>query len=324
MRRFLALFAMFVYCLVQAGCKEAPRMLSDAFPKENISSVRIFFRSLGENSSCLLEGGSTQCESLLNALYACMPAETLPEEYAPELRCSHRIVLSSADGDMTLYFDETLGMYFYATLISPQKDEAVLTYRAFAAPLGQEIASYQALASVPFRAADEPPLEIDALLRADVDPEELEKPGTEVEHETFDYAYTGDKPLYSLLTYQDKVPGLANGYLLVVAASGMKPTEGYEINIASIEENDHYYIVRVTNDAPVEGADVSDLPTYPVSAAKVDARRMMEKKIVAFVNEKGEILSLMRVSPEFLAALPSNMPPLTTPEPYEGDSPDAD
>jgi hypothetical protein len=303
---------------VSAGCAAKQTTLEDAFPREGVSDARVYFVSM-EGYVTHLERGGREYNALLDALYGAPPAEQLPESYSPELQCTHRVVLSSEAGDLTLYYDDELGTFFHAGYVKTKREGDIKTYYAFAAQMADEMNAFAAIASVPAKPVDEPPLAIDPLLRADVDLQELVKPGQAIDYETFTYAYQEDTPLYAVLTHEDQVPGLQNGYLLFVAASGMKPTDGYLIDIGSIEENDSYYVVKVWHDAPVEGAEVSDQPTYPAVAVKVDARRVMAKKIVVFINEKDEILSLTRISRDFLDNLPTPMPPLATPEPYEGD-----
>lgn len=320
LQKSLALLCLIACAAALSACQEKPPILQEIFPRENVVGAKILFRGVDEGATCTFEKGSPELTSLLNALYGCQPAEAPLDAYSPELRSTHRIVLATEQGTLTIYYDEHQKHYFFPSYVGDTTDASVMTYQAFAATLTNEMAAYREVASVPFQPTEEPALEIDAVLRADIDLAELDKPGEAIDYQHFDYSYDGDKPVYAIYTYRDRVAGLDNGYLLFVAAWGQKPTGGYIIDISSIEENDSYYIVRVWHDTPVEGAEVSDQPTQPVSAAMVDARRVTNRKTIVFVNEGGEILGLYRIDREFLDELPSDMPPLSTPDPYEGDT----
>ena len=322
LRKVFALFCLVLFLLPFSACGNKTETLETALPRENVTSAKVLFRSLEDTPSCTFEKGSPELTSLLNALYSCQPAERALEGYSPELRSTHRVVLSSAAGSLTLYYDEQEKLYSFATYANRQKDDPIMTYKLFAATLTNEMNAYRAMASVPFLPVEEPPLEIDAALRADIAMDELKKEGTLIDFQHFNYNHADEKPLYSVMTYRDRVAGLENGYLLFVAAWGQKPTGGYIIDISSIEENDSYYVVHVWHDTPVEGADVSEQETQPVSAALVDARNMKNPKIIVFVSEQDEILGLYRIDREFLNELPADMPQLATPDPYEGDTQD--
>lgn len=316
LRKTIALVMVLIVALPLAACGQQDVLLQDVFPKEGVTGAQVEYYAEGEGIVATLETGSAEFSSLLNALYDCAPAQKLPESYSPELRGTHRIVLSSQAGSLTLYYDDLNRLLFYASFLGSRDDNPVRTYQAYAATLTNEMNAYRALATEPPRQEEDAVSVDDAALQVDIVAEEIERPGEPIAFQMFDYPYTEETPLYSVLTYRDQIAGLNNGYLLLVAAWGMKPTDGYIIDVASVEENDSYYIVRVTHDEPVEGAELSEEITHPVSAVLADARTMTEPKIIVFVDEGGEILALYRLDQDFLDELPDNMPAMATPDPY--------
>lgn len=318
MRKTSRVLIVLLSLVLLAGCRAAPVELGQIFSEESVRGIRIFYRSLQSDAFCSLDGQTADFSALLERIYQAPVSKTESTAYSPELNASHRVVLAGVS-ELTLYYDETRKLISVPSLRVGKDKQPIRTYLQYAADISDLLDPLEATAAVPFEPTEEPPLSIDALLRAEIIQEELVKPGEAIDYEIFDYVHEKDAPLYSVLTYKEGIAGLENGYLLAVAGWGSRPSSGFEIDISLIEENESYYLVHVTHDSPVEGMAVENTATYPTAAALIDARRMDKNKIVVFLSEKDEILSLQRLDRTFFAELPADMPPLPDPEDMDGD-----
>lgn len=307
------LAAMLLMLPAMAGCDKKEVLLEDLFPQNLITRTQIAYMDKSNNASRTVESSDADFAQLISAIYSAPAAKAQEGSYSPELRASHRITLYGAH-PVVVYYDAADKRLSVPSYRDSQEENKVRTYLMYEVDIAAILDHLEADAVVPVEPTDEPPVPMDDLLRAEIVAEDLEQEGEPLEYEVFNYPVKLEEPLYTVQTHLDDIPGLENGYVLVVAAWGKKPTEGYIIDFVSIEENDAYYKVIVHQDTELEAAQTE---SWPAAAALIDARRMSADKPVVFLMENMDLITAMKIDRSFFDQLPTDMPPLATPEPYD-------
>lgn len=306
--------------MVLPGCAKETVALDSLFPRDNIHGVQITFRMDTWDLEYQMDAANSIFADFISAVYSAPPVQERLAAYSPELSATHVITLMAQSSTVTVYFDQSNNLISIPAKRTDGSGEAVRTYHQFTANLGGMLAMLETTALEEEKNRQTPaPVVDEGLLHIQIDESELENVGEEILSEHFTYERAQQDPFYGALTYTDQVEGVENGYVLLVAAWGECPSTGYEIDIAAVEENSSYYMVRITSDAPAQDAQVDKTTSYPTAAVLVDARRMMEDKPVVFISENRTVLYTCRLDRDFLDNIPDDMPALTQAEDIDGE-----